>query len=246
MARKSKATARNERRDRRRPAKINLVVDNDAPVVPVRRMRQSIEPLNAAQRAYDVAITSRQLVFGTGPAGTGKTWFATMRAAEALDRGEIERIIITRPALEAGERLGFLPGELEEKYEPFLRPVQDALEEFFGTGKLEYLLKKKVIDPRPLAYIRGSTLKNCWAILDEAQNTTVAQMKLFLTRIGEGSKFIVNGDIRQSDLPAGITSGLADAIQRFDGLSSVATVRFAMDDIVRSGLCREIVSRYEQ
>ena len=211
---------------------------------PVKRI--TIRPLTNAQRLYDAAIFSSLITFGVGPAGTGKTWLAAARAAEQLRDGHIERIIVTRPAIEAEENLGFLPGEAEEKYAPYFRPVRDALEEVLGRGALEYHIKSGAIEARPLAYLRGATFKDAVVILDEAQNTTVNQMKMFLTRIGDGTRVIVNGDPAQKDLPRGVKSGLADAVARLRHLSSVAIINFAVEDIVRSGICQDIVRAYEE
>lgn len=202
-----------------------------------------VKPLNAAQSAYDAAFKSSDVIFGVGPAGTGKTWLAAMRAAEMLDARLIEKIIITRPAVEAGESLGFLPGELEEKYEPYIRPVRDALEEKFGTSHLEFLLKTGVIEARPLAFLRGSTLKHAWVIADEMQNATPSQFKMLLSRIGKDCKMIINGDPTQKDIPG--QSGLDDAINRLQGIDEIKFVNFTKADIVRSGLCQVIVERYE-
>lgn len=209
----------------------------------VKPHRQELKPLTDAQARYDNAIYSSAVTFGIGPAGTGKTWWAAMRAAEALAADKIERIVVTRPAVEAGESLGFLPGEQDEKYEPYFRPVKDALEEYLGSGALEYHLKAGNIEARPLAYLRGATLKNCWVILDEAQNLTPSQMKMFLTRIGSNAKFIINGDPTQKDIPG--PSGLVDALHRLKGLGGVSTVYFERADIVRSGICQAIAERYE-
>ncbi|MFA9261808.1 MAG: PhoH family protein [Undibacterium sp.] len=203
-----------------------------------------VKPLNDAQRAYDAAFKSSNIIFGVGPAGTGKTWLAARRAAEALEDGLIEKIIVTRPAVEAGESLGFLPGELEEKYEPYIRPVREALEEKLGSSHVEYLLKTGVIEARPLAYLRGSTIKNSWLIADEMQNATPKQFMMLLSRIGEGSKFIVNGDPTQTDI-VGI-SGLKDAVDRLKGMSGFSLIEFEIADIVRSGVCQEIVRRYSK
>jgi phosphate starvation-inducible PhoH-like protein len=211
---------------------------------PVKAAKAVLKPLTENQRRYDVAILNNRVVFGTGPAGTGKTWWAAARAAEQLETRKIERIIVTRPAIEAGESLGFLPGELDEKYEPYFRPVRDALEERLGSGAVEYHLKAGTIEARPLGLLRGSTLKNCWVLLDEAQNTTPAQMKMFLTRIGENAKFIINGDPRQKDIPG--QSGLADAVRRLRGLGNVAFIEFTAADIVRDPMCNAIALRYEQ
>ena len=210
---------------------------------PIRASRAELKPLTDSQRRYDAAINTHRVIFGTGPAGTGKTWWAAARAAEELENHRIERIIVTRPAIEAGEELGFLPGELHEKYEPYFRPVRDALEERLGSGCVEYHLKAGTIEARPLAYLRGSTLKDAWVLLDEAQNTTPAQMKMFLTRIGENARFIVNGDLRQKDIEG--PSGQADAVMRLKGLKNVAFVEFDPDDIVRDPMCHAIACRYE-
>jgi phosphate starvation-inducible PhoH-like protein len=242
----SKSAARIERRSKR--------VRNDEPLmrlaeaahaerkIPVRARQELVKALTDAQRRYDAAFKASDLIFGIGPAGTGKTWFAVMRAAEELKAGRIDKIIFTRPAVEAGETLGFIPGELDEKFEPYIRPVYDALEEAFGSSHLDYLLKTGKIEARPLAYLRGSTLKNCWVIADEMQNATVTQFRMFLTRVGEGAKFIVNGDPDQTDLSTG--SGLLDAVERVGVFDEVEVVKFADADIVRSGLCQKIVVAY--
>lgn len=221
--------------------------DNAVPKRHVRPMRDPIRPLNEAQGRYDAALRSSAIVFGTGPAGTGKTFLAACRAAEAYANGEIERIVITRPNVEAAEDgMGYLPGELEEKFEPYFRPVREALEKVLGTGALEYAIKSGDIEARPLAFLRGATLENCWVIADEMQNATKTQMKLLLSRIGENAKFIVNGDEDQCDLPNPAKSGLMDAVRRLKPLRGVSTVAFTVDDIVRSGLCAEIVRAYAE
>lgn len=247
MTKPKKSVARQTRRDvranTRDNSKLKATSDFTLPNKPIKARRDPVRALTPSQKNYDAAFKSFDIVFGTGPAGTGKTWFATMRAAEAFERNEIEKIIITRPAVEAGESLGFLPGELNEKYEPYIRPVRDALEEKFGSGFLEYLLKTGKIEARPLGLIRGSTFKNCWVILDEAQNVTPVQMKMFLTRIGENCKMIINGDLRQKDIVG--VSGLEDAMKVLQRVSSVGKVTFSTDDIVRSGICRDIVIAYD-
>jgi len=223
---------------------LERVQDEQIRKQPARSRKVLIEPLNAAQRSYDISMRVNVLTIGVGPAGTGKTWLAATRAAEALRDGETEKIIITRPAIEAGENLGFLPGEMNEKYEPYFRPVRDALVETLGGGALEYHLKAGAIEARPLAYMRGATFKNAWIILDEAQNTTPSQMKMFLTRIGEDSRVIVNGDLKQKDIPG--RSGLEDAIERLIGkLPSAEAVFFKRSDIVRSGFCQDVLNAYE-
>lgn len=203
-----------------------------------------INTLTESQRKYDEAFRLSKIIFGIGPAGTGKTWLSAMRAAEALDRKVIERIIVTRPVVEAEESLGYLPGDLMEKYEPYLRPVKDALTEYFGAGHLDYLLRKKIVEPRPLAYLRGATLKNCWVIADEMQNATVGQHKLLLTRFGENAKFVINGDPSQVDIP-GNKSGLMDAIKRLKDVEHVSSVLFKTEDVVREGLVQNILRAYE-
>lgn len=203
----------------------------------------SIHPLNKKQILYDTAINSSSIVFGLGPAGTGKTWFAAMRAAEALRNKTIGKIVITRPAVEVGESLGFLPGELNEKFEPYIRPIRDAFEDYFGASHLEYLLKRGDIEARPLSLLRGSTIQNTWLLADEMQNATKTQLMMLLSRIGENAKFIVNGDPDQLDIPAR-TSGLIDAVDRLRPINGVEVVTFVRDDIVRSGLCREVIEAY--
>lgn len=239
MARKNRPAKDN------RNTKIVQFDDNRAKVRrPLRPTVSSVTALTKAQKLYDESFRSSKMTFGIGPAGTGKTWFATMRAAQALDAGLIDKIIITRPVVEAEEELGFLPGDMDEKYEPYLRPVKDALEEFFGTGHLELLLKRKIIEPRPLAYLRGATLKDCWVIADEMQNATKGQLKLLLTRFGQNAKFIINGDPSQCDLERG-KSGLMDAVSRLSHIPDVGTVHFTREDVVREGLVQEILEAYE-
>ena len=209
------------------------------------RPRQvEVKPLTFAQERYDSAIRAHHITFGIGPAGTGKTWLAATRAAEALVNKEIERIVITRPAVEAGESLGFLPGEMDEKYAPYFRPVRDALEEYLGTGRLEYELRAGNIEARPLGLLRGSTRKHAWVLADEMQNATVPQMKMLLTRIGEGSRFIINGDPSQFDLPGHVTSGLGDAVRRLARVNGVAVIHFEAHDIVRHGIIRDLIAAY--
>lgn len=243
---KSKSAARQERRGKRprnhEPLMMLAAQEQDIRKISTRARQEPVRALNDAQRRYDAAMKSSDIVFGIGPAGTGKTWMAVMRAAEAMKAGVIDKIVLTRPAVEAGESLGFLPGELEEKYEPYIRPVRDALEEAFGSSHLEYMLKTGKIEARPLAYLRGSTLKNCWVIADEMQNATVPQFKMLLSRIGEGAKFLVNGDPDQTDLLSG--SGLMDAVRRLEPIPEIEIVTFGRGDIVRSGLCRKIVDAY--
>lgn len=210
---------------------------------PVRRNLDPIVPMNDAQKRYVTAIDQFVLTIATGPAGTGKTWLAAATAAKLLEEGSINQIIITRPAVEAGESLGFLPGEIEDKFDPYLQPFKDVLNERLGKTHTEYLIKRGTIEAAPLAYMRGRTFKKAFVILDEAQNTTPTQMKMFLTRIGEDCIVVVNGDMNQTDLRG--PSGLEDAVGRLRGLDRVAIVNFSRADIVRSGLCQDIVNCYE-
>jgi phosphate starvation-inducible protein PhoH and related proteins len=211
---------------------------------PVARATAPIEPKTDAQKRYLNAIKTFKLVFGVGPAGTGKTFIAGAFAAMALEARQVERIIITRPAVDAGESLGFLPGELEEKYEPYLAPLRQVFWERLGKGQTEYFLKSGKIEAIPLGHMRGMTFKNAIVLLDEAQNVTPAQMKMFLTRIGEDCTVIVNGDPEQKDITG--PSGLNDAIARVGYIPSVKVVKFSDRDVVRSGLVAEIVSAYSK
>ena len=200
--------------------------------------------LNAPQEQYGNAIKNFPLVFGLGPAGTGKTYVCGALAAEALRDKRIDKIIITRPAVEAGESLGFLPGDKEEKYEPWLQPFRDVLHERLGKSAVDYHISHGKIEGAPLAYMRGRTFKNAYVIMDEAQNATPAQMRMFLTRIGENCTVIVNGDLDQTDLPG--ISGLAEALRILSFIPSVKVFTFKASDSVRSGLCREICEAFEQ
>lgn len=207
--------------------------------------RKALKPLEAkteAQGHYMIAIEGNQLTFGVGPAGTGKTYICTRIGAQMLKDKVIKRLIVTRPAVEAGGGLGFLPGTIHEKFAPYFAPFRAVLDEVFGASHVDYLIKDGQIEIQPLEYIRGLTFDNCFVILDEAQNTTPGQMKLFLSRIGEYSKVVVNGDITQQDIDG--VSGLTDSIDRLTGLDMVEVCEFDEDDIVRSGLCKEIIKRY--
>lgn len=197
------------------------------------------------QRQYVHAIKQRDVTFGIGPAGTGKTYLAVAMAVAALKRGEVERIILTRPAVEAGESLGFLPGDLKEKVDPYLRPIYDALNSILGADHTERLMDRGVIEIAALAYMRGRTLDGAFVILDEAQNTTNAQMKMFLTRLGFGSKMVVNGDISQIDLPRGAKSGLVNAQQILRGIDAIEFVHFTAGDVVRHPVVAKIINAYE-
>jgi phosphate starvation-inducible PhoH-like protein len=204
-----------------------------------------IKPRTAGQAAYVEAIRQHDLTVCIGPAGCGKTYLAVAMAVEAFRAKQIRRIVLVRPAVEAGESLGYLPGDLHEKLNPYLRPLLDAINEMVDFDQAKYLMEEKVIEVIPLAYMRGRTLNQSFVILDEAQNATVAQMKMFLTRMGEGSKMVVSGDITQVDLPSGVTSGLRDAAQRLLGLDGVAMIRLNETDIVRHPLVQRIVAAYE-
>ena len=205
-----------------------------------------IKPKTKGQAAYVKAITQNTLTFGIGPAGTGKPYLAVAMAAKAYKKKEIDRIIITRPAIEAGEKLGFLPGDLQDKVDPYLRPVFDALSDIFGFESMNRMREKGLIEVAPLAYMRGRTLDNSFIILDEAQNTTKDQMKMFLSRFGYDSKVVVNGDITQIDLPAGRLSGLTHASEILQEIEDIAIVNFKFEDVVRHSLVKKILARYEQ
>lgn len=210
------------------------------------RAGRPIRVKNYSQRQYVQMIKNNDLTFGIGPAGTGKTYLAVVMAVAALKRREVDRLILTRPAVEAGESLGFLPGDLKEKVDPYLRPIYDALNSILGAEHVERLIERGVIEIAPLAYMRGRTLDKAFVILDEAQNTTRAQMKMFLTRLGFGSKMIVNGDASQIDLPKGHSqSGLVDAENRLKGLSHIAFVNFDANDVVRHPVVSKIIRAYE-
>lgn len=210
----------------------------------VRRAEHPLTAQTPAQQTYINAIKSHCLTFGIGPAGTGKSYCAAALAAEALESGRIERIILTRPAVEAGEQLGFLPGALDEKFAVYIDAFRDILNERLGAGTVNYNLRHGRIVAAPLAFMRGKTFgPDTFVVLDEAQNTSIAQMKMFLTRIGEDCKVVINGDVNQSDIRG--PNGLGDAVQRVQGLPGVYIHQFERDDIVRSGLVRALIDRYE-
>jgi phosphate starvation-inducible PhoH-like protein len=203
-----------------------------------------VAPKTRNQKAYTDAIREHQIVFGIGPAGTGKTYLAVALAVDALNRGEVARIILTRPAVEAGESLGFLPGDVMAKVDPYFRPLYDALYEMVDPAKFQAHLERGIIEIAPLAFMRGRTLNDAFVILDEAQNTTTQQMKMFLTRLGFGSKMVITGDITQIDLPKGRVSGLQDARKTLTGVDGVSFIGLQRDDIVRSDLVMRIVDAY--
>ncbi len=198
------------------------------------------------QANYIKAINSNDLVFAIGPAGTGKTYVAVVNALAKLRSGEIKKIILTRPAVEAGESLGFLPGDLKEKVDPYLRPLYDALYEVLGKKQIEDLIEKGVIEIAPLAYMRGRTLENAYVILDEAQNTTYNQMKLFLTRLGFNSKMVVTGDVTQIDLPKRIESGMVNSIKLLADVKGIKIIRFERVDVIRHPLVQKVLEKYEE
>jgi phosphate starvation-inducible protein PhoH and related proteins len=211
----------------------------------VTRKRGPVRARNAAQDAYLRQLKRNELVFAEGPAGTGKTWLAVGHAVSLIEQGVVERIILSRPAVEAGERLGFLPGDMREKVDPYLRPIYDALHDFMEARHVERALQTGMIEIAPLAFMRGRTLTNSIVLLDEAQNTSQMQMKMVLTRLGEGSRMIITGDPSQIDLPVGQKSGLVDAVRLLAGVEGVGHTRFAEGDVVRHDLVRRIVKAYE-
>lgn len=211
----------------------------------------AIEQLSFSASAGQTALAhlcgplSHDISFGIGPAGTGKTYLAVAAAVDAFERGTVERIVLTRPAVEAGERLGFLPGDLSQKVDPYLRPLYDALFDLMGFDKVQRLMERQSIEVAPLAYMRGRTLNNAFVILDEAQNTTGEQMKMFLTRIGFGSKAVITGDITQIDLPRGVLSGLKEAARVLQGVRGISFTHFRSSDVVRHPLVARIVEAYD-
>ena len=213
------------------------------PVLKTRR--RDLRGRTPNQRAYLRAILEHDISFGIGPAGTGKTYLAVAAAVDAFERGTVERIVLTRPAVEAGERLGFLPGDLSQKVDPYLRPLYDALFDLMGFDKAQRLMERQSIEVAPLAYMRGRTLNNAFVILDEAQNTTGEQMKMFLTRIGFGSKAVITGDITQIDLPKGVLSGLKQASRVLEGVRGISFTHFRSTDVVRHPLVARIVEAYD-
>ncbi|HEU4623106.1 MAG TPA: PhoH family protein [Burkholderiaceae bacterium] len=216
----------------------------DRPIA-LKTRRTDLQGRTDNQRLYLKAILSHDITFGVGPAGTGKTYLAVACAVDALERDAVKRIVLTRPAVEAGERLGFLPGDLAQKVDPYLRPLYDALYDLMGFDKVQKLYERQAIEIAPLAYMRGRTLNGAFVILDEAQNTTSEQMKMFLTRIGFGSRAVITGDVTQVDLPRGQKSGLGDALEVLRDVRGIAVQRFTSADVVRHPLVARIVDAYE-
>ncbi|MBX3688428.1 PhoH family protein [Dokdonella sp.] len=217
----------------------------EAQEVTIKTKRGTVRGRGANQQRYLHAIATHDINFGVGPAGTGKTWLAVAMAVDALNESRVQRLILVRPAVEAGEKLGFLPGDLTQKVDPYLRPLYDALYEMLGIEKVGKLIERNVIEIAPLAYMRGRTLNDAFVILDEAQNTTIEQMKMFLTRIGFGSVAVVTGDLTQTDLPKHVTSGLRDALEVLRGVDGVSFTFFEARDVVRHPLVQRIVRAYE-
>lgn len=215
-------------------------------VIAITSRGKQVKCKTLGQKRYVQALKKYELVFGVGPAGTGKTYLAVAQAVLAFKNKEVERIILTRPAVEAGEKLGFLPGDLQTKVDPYLRPLYDALQEFLGLETYKNLTERGAIEVAPLAYMRGRTLNNAFIILDEAQNCSNEQMKMFLTRFGEGSRVVVTGDITQIDLPKERTSGLVSALKILDGVEGISIIRLSYKDVVRHELVQRIITAYER
>jgi phosphate starvation-inducible protein PhoH and related proteins len=225
---------------------VKVAEEKEAASGGVRTRRKTVSARTANQQAYIEQIRKNELVFGVGPAGTGKTYLAVACAAEALMNGEVDRVILSRPAVEAGERLGFLPGDMKDKVDPYLRPLYDALYDMMPQSLVAKALAENQIEIAPLAFMRGRTLASAFIILDEAQNTTPQQMKMFLTRLGEGSRMVITGDPTQVDLPYGVVSGLDDALSVLDGVSGIGITAFQTSDIVRHALVGRIVAAYDK
>ncbi|QGP78300.1 PhoH family protein [Sphingobium sp. CAP-1] len=217
----------------------------EPPKVMIRTRKKTIVPRSATQVAYMEALNRNDIIFALGPAGTGKTYLAVAQAVSQLITGSVDRLILSRPAVEAGEKLGFLPGDMKEKVDPYLRPIYDALHDTLPAEQVERRIASGEIEIAPLAFMRGRTLANAFIVLDEAQNTTIAQMKMFLTRFGEGSRMVICGDPKQVDLPQPGISGLADAVARLDGVEGIAMVPFGIADVVRHPVVGRIVQAYE-
>lgn len=219
--------------------------ENNAPPIMIRTRKKTIVPRSAMQIRYMEALVRNDIIFALGPAGTGKTYLAVAQAVAQLITGSVDRLILSRPAVEAGERLGFLPGDMKEKVDPYLRPLYDALYDCLPAEQVERRIASGEIEIAPIAFMRGRTLADAFVILDEAQNTTPAQMKMFLTRFGQNSRMVICGDPKQTDLPDHTKSGLADAVTKLEGIESIAMVRFGVGDVVRHPIVGRIVEAYE-
>ncbi|MBK6297078.1 MAG: PhoH family protein [Sphingomonadales bacterium] len=219
--------------------------EHEAPPIMIRTRKKTIVPRSATQIRYMEALSRNDIIFALGPAGTGKTYLAVAQAVSQLITGSVDRLILSRPAVEAGERLGFLPGDMKEKVDPYLRPLYDALYDCLPAEQVERRIASGEIEIAPIAFMRGRTLADAFVILDEAQNTTPMQMKMFLTRFGQNSRMVVCGDPKQVDLPDPSKSGLADAVSRLEGVEGIATVSFGIGDVVRHPVVGRIVEAYE-
>jgi phosphate starvation-inducible PhoH-like protein len=211
----------------------------------IRTRKRIVEPRTQTQKLYVKSLFDHELVFGLGPAGTGKTYLAVAAAVSMFIEGRVDRIILSRPAVEAGERLGFLPGDMKEKVDPYMQPLYDALNDFIPGKQLGRMMEEKQIEIAPLAFMRGRTLSNAFVVLDEAQNTTTMQMKMFLTRLGEGSRMAITGDPTQIDLPRGVTSGLVEAEQVLSGVKGIGMTHFTAEDVVRHPMVARIIKAYD-
>ncbi len=212
----------------------------------IRTRKKQVEPRTEAQKAYVKALFENELAFGIGPAGTGKTYLAVAVGVTMLIGGHVDKIILSRPAVEAGERLGFLPGDMKEKVDPYMQPLYDALNDFLPAKQMQKLMEEKRIEIAPLAFMRGRTLSNAFVVLDEAQNATTMQMKMFLTRLGQGSRMVITGDRSQIDLPRGVSSGLQDAERILDGVKGISFNYFTAQDVVRHPLVARIIDAYDR
>lgn len=212
----------------------------------IKTMKKNVRPYSSVQGKYMQILQTNDLVFALGPAGTGKTYIAVAMAVAQFISGRVEKIILSRPAVEAGEKLGFLPGDLKEKVDPYLRPLYDALFDMIPAEKLSRHIENGEIEVAPLAFMRGRTFSNAFVILDEAQNTTATQMKMFLTRMGENSRMVATGDLSQTDLPKDVKSGLSDAVRKLEGIDGIGLVRFSDRDVVRHALAAKIIKAYDE
>ena len=212
----------------------------------IKTTKKTVKPYSPTQAKYIQLLSANEICFALGPAGTGKTYIAVAMAVAMFNAKRVERIILSRPAVEAGEKLGFLPGDLKEKVDPYLRPLYDSLQDMIPAEQLQRYMETGEIEVAPLAFMRGRTFANAFVILDEAQNTTATQMKMFLTRMGEGSRMVITGDLSQTDLPKDVKSGLGDAVRKIEGIEGIGTVRFGDSDVVRHPLAAKIIHAYDE